>query len=146
PRNTVALLEVAAYTGTGVTRSSGASVWSKMPVIATPFSLGIIRTSRVSNFGTAVPLIQPSKNQSRDRRPSYHKGLGKSSSKTFTKSRVVKLLPAYLSRIFRRARKKGSSERREPFREREAVSESRNIHRTCGITMSHARTKSFRTH
>src|SRR5208337_228778 len=64
PRKTSALAAVVAYTGTAVTRSSGASFCTITPVTVVTPAFSVMRISRACNSGIAVPSIQPSKNQS----------------------------------------------------------------------------------
>src|SRR6266576_2126395 len=134
PRKTSPFPAVVAYTGTAVTRSSGTSFCTITPVTVVSPAFSVMRISRASSSGIAVPSIQPSKNQSNLGRFSYQSGRGSSSSKTCISSCVLMVLPAYRALIFRSPRKNGSSEFvpgfARPFRERDAVSESRSIIRS----------------
>src|SRR5437899_5141824 len=100
PRKTSAFPAAVAYTGTAVTRSSGTSFCTITPVTVVTPAFSVMRISRASNSGIAVPSIQPSKNQSNLGRFSYQSGRGRSSSKTCISSRVLMVLPAYRSLIF----------------------------------------------
>src|SRR5216684_281761 len=132
PRKTSALLgDVVAYTGTAVTRSSGASFCTITPVTVVTSFFSVKRTSRAFSSGIAVPSIQPSRNHSNLGRFSYQSGRGNSSSKTSTSSCVLTVFPAYRSLSFRSARKNGSSGFASgcarPFLERDNVSASRSM-------------------
>src|SRR6266849_7357138 len=102
PRKTSALLgDVVAYTGTAVTRSSGAFFCTITPVtVVTPF-FSVMRISRAFSSGIAVPSIHPSKNHSNLGRLSYQSGRGNSSSKTCISSCVLTVLSAERGRTVR---------------------------------------------
>src|ERR1041385_4136304 len=109
PKNTSCFPVTDAYTGTDVTRFSGASFCRIIPLTTIPECCGVIFTDFSSSFGNEVPLIHPSRNQSSDFLPSYRNDAGRSSANTSSSCRVVTGLPSYLSRTFLRPRMNGLS-------------------------------------
>src|SRR5258707_9896998 len=70
PMNTEALPDTTAYRGTDVTKSSVPFFCKIVPLTMVAFPFGVNLTNSNCSLGRAVPLIQPSKNQSSDALPS----------------------------------------------------------------------------